>query len=111
MGGHKDERGLLVGGQGSPVWLAVVIEEICEELDQIWYDIGCCRAFQERVDSRASHSRRAVEAHSGVIGVSLVVIYGERVGGNGLVALGPKSVVSHWVAMPTHCEVGPGEFA
>ena len=49
MGGHKDERGLLVGGQGSPVWLAVVIEEICEELDQIWCDIGCCRAFQERV--------------------------------------------------------------
>jgi len=73
--------------------------------------MGCCRAFQERVRFRASHSRRAVEPHSGVIGVSLVVIYGEHVGGNGLVALGLESELSHRVAMPTHCEVGPGEFA
>jgi len=57
------------------------------------------------VDFLASHSRRVVEAYSRVIGVSLVVIYDEDVGGNGLVALGPKSEERHRVAVPTHCEV------
>ena len=56
--------------------------------------MGCCGAFQDEVDFRASHSRRAVEAHSRVIGVLLVVINGtsyvEHVSGNGLVALGPR---------------------
>ena len=41
----------------------------------------------------------------------MVVIYGKHVGGNGLVALGLELEVSHRVAMPTHCEVGLGEFA
>ena len=48
-------------------------------------------AFQDEVDVRASYSRRALEAHSGVIGVWFVDIYGEHVDGNGLMALGPKS--------------------
>jgi len=39
----------------------------------------------------------------------LVVIYGEHVGGNGLVALGPKFEERRGVAVPTHCEVW-GEF-
>jgi len=67
------------------------------------------RAFQNEVDFRSSHSRQAVEAHSRVIGVSLVVIYGEHVGGNGLVALGPKSKERHRVAVHTCCDIG-GEF-
>ena len=67
-----------------------------------------CRAFQDEVDFRASHSRRAVEAHSRVISMSLVVIYSEHVGGYGLVTvtLGPKSEERHRVAVPAHCEVG-----
>ena len=47
----------------------------------------------------------AVESHSRVIGVSLVVICGEHVGGNGLLALGPESEERHRVVVPTHCEV------
>jgi len=64
---------------------------------------GC--GVQNEVDFRASHSRRAVKAHSRVIGVSLVVIYGEHVGGNGLVALRLESEERHRVAVHTHCEV------
>jgi len=69
--------------------------------------MGGCGAFQNEVDFRTSHSRRAGEAHSRVIGVSLVVIYGEHVSGNGLVtvALGPESEERHRVAVTTHCEV------
>jgi len=70
--------------------------------------MGGCGAFQNEVDFRASHSQRAVEAYSSVIAVSLVVIYGEHVGGNGLVALGPDSEERHRVAVPTHCEVRGG---
>ena len=51
--------------------------------------MGGCGAFQNEVDFQASHSRQAVEAHSRVIGVPLVVIHGEHVSENGLVALGP----------------------
>ena len=58
---------------------------------------------------RASHSRRAVEAYSRVISVSLVVNYVEYVGGNGLMTLGPKSEKRHRVPVRTHCEVW-GEF-
>ena len=65
-----------MGGQGIPVWLTGVIEEICEELDQVWCDMGCCGAFQDEVDFQASHSRQAVEAHSRVKGVLLDVING-----------------------------------
>jgi len=64
-----------------------------------------CRAFQNGVDFRASHSRRAVD----VISISLLVSYGEHVGGNRLVTLGPESEERHRVAVSTHCEVG-GEF-
>ena len=35
----------------------------------------------------------------------MVVSYGEHVGGNGLVTLGPKSEERHRVTVPTHCEV------
>ena len=31
----QDKRGLLVGGEGVPIWLAGVIEEGCEELDKM----------------------------------------------------------------------------
>jgi len=33
MGVTQDEGGLLVGGEGAPIWLAGVIEKGCEELD------------------------------------------------------------------------------
>ena len=56
------------------------------------------RGIQNEVDFRASQSRWAVEAYSRVISISLVVIYGEHVGGNGLVTLGPKSEERHRVA-------------
>ena len=105
----QDKGGLLVGGQGAPIWLAGVIEKSCEELDQIQCDMRGCRAFQNEVDFRASHSRRAVEAYTRVISISLVVSYGERVGGNRLVTLGPKSEERHRVTVSTHFEVG-GEF-
>jgi len=73
--------------------------------------MGCCGAFQDEVNFRASPSRRAVEAHSGVIGISLVVIYGEHVGGDGLVAFGPESEQTHRVEVPTHCDSEvEGEF-
>jgi len=49
--------------------------------------------------------RSAVEANSRVISISLVVSYGEHVGGNGWVTLGPKSEERHRVTVPTHCEV------
>ena len=78
----QDEGGLLVGGQGAPIWLAGVIEKGCEEFDQIHCDMRGCRAFQNEVDFRASHSRRAVEAYTRVIIILLVVSYGEHVGGN-----------------------------
>ena len=80
-----------MGGQGSPVWLAGVVKEICEELDQVQGDVrscGCCGTFQYEVDFRASHARWVVQAHSIVVRVSSVVICGEHVGGDGLVALG-----------------------
>ena len=35
----EDKRGLLVGGEGAPIWLAGVIENGCEELDQIQSDM------------------------------------------------------------------------
>jgi len=78
----QEKGGLLVGGQGAPIWLAGAIEKGCEEFDQIHRDMRSCRAFQNEVDFRASHSRRAVEAYTGVISISLVVSYGEHVGGN-----------------------------
>ena len=31
----QDKRGLLVGGEGAPIWLVGVIEKGCEELDKI----------------------------------------------------------------------------
>jgi len=31
----EDKGDLLMSGQGSSVWLAGIIEEICEELDQV----------------------------------------------------------------------------
>jgi len=68
-----------------------------------------CGAFQNELDFRVGHSRQAIETHLRVIGVSLVVIYSEHVGRDGLVALGPKSKERHRVAVPTHCEVR-GEF-
>jgi len=95
-----------VGGEGAPIWLAGVIEKACEELDQIQCDIRGCRAFQNEVDLRASHSRRAVEATSRVISISFIVNYGEHVGENGLMTLGPKSEERHRVTVRTHCEVG-----
>ena len=98
-----------MSSQGAPIWLAGVVEKSCEELDQIQCDVRGCRAFQNEVDFGASHSRRAVETYSRVISISLVVSYGEHVGGNGLVTLGPKSEERHRVTVPTHCEVG-GEF-
>ena len=61
------------------------------------------------MDFQASHSRLAEEAYSRIISISLVVSYGEHVGGNGLVTLGPKSEERHRVTVPTHCEAG-GEF-
>jgi len=69
----QDKGGLLVGGHSAPIWLAGVIEKGCEELDQIQCDMGGCRAFQNEVDFRVSHSRQAVEAYSRVISISLVV--------------------------------------
>ena len=74
--------------------------------------MGVCVAFQNELDFRVGHSRQAIEAHSRVIGVFLVVIYSEHVGGYGLVTvtLGPKSEERHRVAVPAHCEVG-GESA
>jgi len=98
----QDKGGLLVGGEGAPIWLAGVTEKGCEELDQIQCDMRGCWAFQDEVDLRASHSQRAVEAYSRVISISLVVNYGEHVGANGLMTLGPKSEERHRV----HCEVG-----
>ena len=50
MGVTEDKGGLLIGGHGGPVWLAGVIEEICEELDQVYCDMGGCEAFQNEVD-------------------------------------------------------------
>ena len=70
--------------------------------------MGCCEAFQDEVDFRASHSRLPVETHSRVIDVSLVVIYGEHMGGNGLLALRPEREERHRVAVPAHCEVWGG---
>jgi len=105
----QDKGGLFVGGQGAPIWLAGVIEKGGEELDQIQCDMRGCRAFQNEVDFRASHSRRAVEAYTRVISILLVVSYGEHVGGNRLVTLGPKSEERHRVTVSIHCEVG-GEF-
>ena len=95
-----------MGGQGSLLWLAGFIEKSCAELDQVECDMRGCRAFQNEVDFRASQSRRAIEAYSRVIHISLVVIYSEHVGGNGLLTFGPKSEGRHRVAMPTNCEVG-----
>ena len=46
---------MLIGGQGGPVWLAGVIEEICEELDQVDCDMGGCGAFQDEVDFQTSY--------------------------------------------------------
>jgi len=59
--------------------------------------MGGCEASQNEVDFRASHSRRVVEAHSKVIGVSLVVIFGEHVNENGFVILKPVSKERHRV--------------
>jgi len=70
----QDKGGLLVGGQGAPIWLAGVIEKGGEELDQIQCDMRGCRAFQNEVDFRASHSRRAVEAYTRAISISLVTV-------------------------------------
>jgi len=78
----QDKGGLLVGGQGAPIWLAGVIEKGCEEFDQIHCDMRGCWAFQNEVDFRASHSRRAVRAYTRVVSISLVVSYGEHMGGN-----------------------------
>jgi len=104
----QDKGGLLVGGQVAPIWLAgvIVIEKCGEELDQIQCDMRGCRAFQNEVDFRASHSRRTVKAYTRVISISLVVSYGERVGVNRLVTLGPKSEERHRVTVSTHFEVG-----
>jgi len=52
-----------VGGPGSSIWLAGVIEKSCEELDQVECDMGGCRAFQNEVDFRASHSRHTRESY------------------------------------------------
>ena len=41
----QDKGGLLVGGQGAPIRLAGVIENGCEEFDQIHHDMRCCRAI------------------------------------------------------------------
>ena len=46
---------MLIGGQGGPVWLAGVIEEICEEFDQVDCDMGGCGAFQDEVDLQTSY--------------------------------------------------------
>ena len=54
----QDKGGLLVGGQGAPIWLSGVIEEGCEEFDQIQCNIRGCRTFRNEVDFRDSHSRR-----------------------------------------------------
>jgi len=35
----QDKGGLLVGGQGAPIWLAGVIEMGCEEFDKIQSDV------------------------------------------------------------------------
>jgi len=101
----QDKGGLLVGGEGAPIWLAGVTEKGCEELDKIQSDMRGCWAFQNEVDLRACHSRRVVEAYSRVMSVSLVVNYGEHVGGNGLMNLGLISEKRHRVPVPTHCEV------
>jgi len=98
-----------VGGQGALIWLACVIEKGCEEFDQIQCNMRGCRAFQNEVDFRASHSRRAVEAYTRVISILLVVSYGEHVGGDRLVTLGPKWEERHRVTVSTHCEIR-GEF-
>jgi len=64
------------------------------------------RSSATEVVSRASHSRRAVEAYSRVKSIVLVANYGEHVGENGLVTLGPKSEERHRVTVPTPYEVG-----
>jgi len=46
----QDKGGLLVGGQGAPIWLAGVIEKGCEEFDKIQFNIRGCRAFRNEVD-------------------------------------------------------------
>jgi len=46
----KDKGGLLVGGQGAPIWLAGVIKKGCEKFDQIHCDMRGCRAFQDEVE-------------------------------------------------------------
>jgi len=101
----QDKGGLLVGGEGAPIWLAGVTEKGCKELDKIQSDMRGWWAFQNEVDLRASHSRQAVETYSRVISISLVVNYGEHVGGNGLMTLGPKFEKRHRVLVRTHCEV------
>jgi len=35
----QDKGGLLVGGEGAPIWLSGVIEEGCKELDKIQSDM------------------------------------------------------------------------
>jgi len=35
----QDKGGLLVGGEGVPIWLAGVVEKGCEELDKIQSDM------------------------------------------------------------------------
>jgi len=72
----QDKGGLLVGGQGTPIWLAGVMEKSCEELDQIQCDMRGCRAFQNEVDFRASHSRQEcsrgkLESHKHLVGCQL----------------------------------------
>jgi len=46
----QDKGGLLMGGEGAPIWLADVIEKGCEELDKIRSDMRDCWAFQNEVD-------------------------------------------------------------
>jgi len=99
----------LLGDQGVPIWLTGVIENALQPLmshfDQIQWDMRGCRTFQNEVDFRASHPRRAVEKHTRVISILLVVSYGEHVGDNRLLTFGPKSEERHRVTVYTHCEV------
>ena len=83
-----------MGSEGAPIWLTGVIEKGCEELDKIQIDMRGCWVFHNEVDLPASHSRRAVETYSRVINIAMVVKYGEHVGGNGLMTLGPKTAKS-----------------
>jgi len=46
----EDTGGLLIGGQGGPVWLAGVIKEICKDMNQVYCDMRGCGAFQNEVD-------------------------------------------------------------